>query len=53
MADIETAKKAGQITHAEYLQLKTQAELTYETRNQGKGWVHRLADKKAVKEVSP
>lgn len=48
MVDIERARQAGRITEAEYLQLKGQAQLGYETEAQGSGVARRPLDRRAT-----
>ena len=47
MTEIEDARSTGEITNAEYLQLKNQADLTYATDGR-KGELHRLATEEAL-----
>ena len=48
MAEIERARQAGRISEAEYLQLKGQAQIGYETEAQGSGLARRAIDRKAT-----
>lgn len=51
MVEIENAKQAGRISEAEYLQLKGQAQLGYETEAQGSGVARRALDRHATEEA--
>ena len=48
MVEIERSRQSGRITEAEYLQLKGQAQLGYETEAQGSGIAKRALDRKAT-----
>ena len=48
MVEIERSRQAGRITEAEYLQLKGQAQLGYETEAQGSGIARRALDRNAT-----
>jgi hypothetical protein len=48
MVEIERSRQAGRITEAEYLQLKGQAQLGYETEAQGSGIARRALDRRAT-----
>jgi hypothetical protein len=50
MVEIERSRQAGRITEAEYLQLKGQAQLGYETEAQGSGIARRALDRRATEE---
>lgn len=48
VAEIERSRAAGRITEAEYLSLKGQAQLSYETEAQGSGVLRRAWDRLAT-----
>lgn len=48
MVEIEQARQAGRITVAEYLQLKGQAQIAYETEAKGTGPLRRALDRRAA-----
>ena len=51
MVEIEKSRQSGRISEAEYLQLKGQAQLGYETEAQGSGIARRALDRRATDEA--